>query len=83
MPEFNHDLNFTPFELDYVFARFSTNHQTFRDLAGIARALQARKRNLAGHCWRMDFTTSGVAIALALGKRFRTVPMPNGHHGRG
>ena len=44
----------------------------------------AFETNSGEACRRMDFTTSGVAIALAPGKRFRSAPMPkeNGRHGR-
>src|SRR5260370_25560924 len=51
MPEFNHD-KLTPFELDYISFEFLRNHQTFRDLAGLARAPEARNviwRGLLAH----------------------------------
>src|SRR5271154_6135408 len=41
MPDFHHD-KVTPFELDYISLEFFGNHQTFRDLAGIARVPEIR-----------------------------------------
>jgi hypothetical protein len=39
-------------------------------------ALQKLATNSGEACWCMSFTTSGLATALALGKRFRSAPMP-------
>src|SRR5579863_5793057 len=64
MPEFNHD-EVAPFELDYISLEFLRNHQTFRDLAGIAgvpeirnvlwRGLPPHGFNHIGRCHRSRF----------------------------
>src|SRR5580700_7351405 len=46
MTDFDHD-KLMPFELDYISRDFLGDHQTFRNLAGIARVPETRKRTLA------------------------------------